>query len=91
MMYLVAEKGATAILQRSFKLYSTLDQAVQSIIDIHVKYSKMKPCKRWTFNGAGRGFKIFEFSGLGETGKPLKGKALEKSAIYAALPENSYI
>ena len=83
---MIAEKGATALLQRSFRLFSTLDEACQWIIDNHNTHSRMRPCKRWTFGG--RGFRVFEFKGPGKVAKRLTPKDLEKSAIYQVLPEN---
>lgn len=81
-MILLAEKGYSGnLLHRSLRLFDTLDQAVQFCIDRGDGSRRMnKTCsfRHWRF---------FEFSAPGAPGKTITKKGLEKSQVYAALPE----
>ena len=87
-MYLVAERGATALLQRSLRLFDNVDDAVQYIADT-VTGLVNRPANKYYDFGDGRGFKIFEFTAAGIAPTLLDDEALrQKSQVYVDLPDD---
>ena len=84
-MYLVAERGVTALLQKSFRLFNSCDEAVQYIIDTITPLTNRPINKYYDFSD-GRGYKVFEFTAPGVAPTLLDDEALRrKSQVYKDL------
>ena len=88
-MFLVGERGGTALKINTLRLFATLETAVQFAVKEWKERAPKHygPSRMGTF-GTGRGYHIWEFSQPGELGVKLKDKQLEsRSPTYAALKE----